>query len=62
MLLLTGFLTIGALIVLIRSPRLYARWDIEPWLFKWALGIVIVVYFIAFLFTIPSILNLGEEE
>jgi hypothetical protein len=61
MLLITGFLTICALIVLIRNPRLYAKWDIEPWLFKWVLGMVVVAYLVAFLLTIPSILDSGDD-
>jgi hypothetical protein len=57
MLLIIGALTILALIVLARSPRLYSRWGIEPWLFRWALAVVVLVYLIALLLTVPSIFD-----
>ncbi len=56
-LLIPFVLTVVALIVLIKNPSWYSRWEIEPWLFKWVLGAVIVVYAVAFVLSFTPLLD-----
>ena len=57
MLVIFFVITVGALVVLINRPRWYAKWEIEPWLFKWVLSGVIVVYAVAFVLTYTSVIG-----